>query len=136
MADETLERARVEPAPEIGGKGTLALAATGALPDDWRRCLNIRTPILGGCPRRRLRGRKVLVAGRCRLRLKVLIRRSWCGWNAKVLIRLRRRFPRQHGELAPLDLRQGFAANDRTPPAEDGSSQSEPGKETPTRSAP
>ena len=136
LADETLDGARIEPAPEIGRKGTLALAATGALPDDWRRCLKVRTPILGGRPRRRLRRRKVLIAGRRRLRPKVLIRRWRCGWNAKVLIGLRRRFARQHGKLAPLDLRQGFAANDRTPPAEDGSSQSEPGKETPTRSAP
>jgi hypothetical protein len=49
---------------------------------------------------------------------------------------LRRSFARQHGKLAALDLRQGFATNDRFPSAENGGDQSEPGKETPTRSAP
>ena len=75
LAEQTLDGARIEPAPEIGRKCTLALAAAGALPDDWRRCLKVRTPILGGRPRRRLRRRKVLIAGRRRLRPKVLIGR-------------------------------------------------------------
>jgi hypothetical protein len=33
---------------------------------------------------------------------------------------LRRSFALQHRELAPLDLGQGFAADDRFPSAEDG----------------